>query len=162
MIRVLLSANTSSNAAVNLQSRSQIRNLNQVARSPRSISRLRACGAVHSRGVGGDAQDMHAAGLDLHHEQDVQTFEEHSVNMDSALLRHLYTLIVIEHGTCRVQLAGITANPDGGWTKQSAHNLLMDLGQVTSPNRISEPHMILVDQITRTFVQGLDLELMAV
>ena len=43
MIRVLLSANTSSNAAVNLQSRSQIRNLNQVARSPRSISRLRAC-----------------------------------------------------------------------------------------------------------------------
>src|SRR5260370_39755926 len=31
-------------------------------------------------GVGRDAQDVHAAGLDLHHEQDVQALEEHGVN----------------------------------------------------------------------------------
>ena len=48
MIRMPLPANTSSNAAVNLLSRSRIRNLNGPARSPRSMSRLRACWAVHA------------------------------------------------------------------------------------------------------------------
>ena len=53
--------------------------------------------------------------------------------MDTVLLRRLYALIVIEHGTRRVHLAGITANPDGAWTRQAARNFLMDLGQrVTS------------------------------
>ncbi len=39
------------------------------------------------------------------------------------------TLIVIEHGTRHVHLAGITAYPDGAWTTQAARNVLMDLGQ---------------------------------
>jgi hypothetical protein len=41
----------------------------------------------------------------------------------------VYALIVIEHGTRRVHLAGITANPDGAWATQAARNLMMDLGQ---------------------------------
>ena len=50
------------------------------------------------------------------------------VHVDTVLLHRIYALIVIEHGTRRVHLAGITANPDGAWTTQAARNILMDLG----------------------------------
>ncbi|MGE5289779.1 MAG: integrase core domain-containing protein [Micromonosporaceae bacterium] len=55
------------------------------------------------------------------------------VHVDTVLLRRIYALVVIEHGTRRVHLAGITANPDGAGTAQAARNFVMDLGQrVTS------------------------------
>ena len=54
------------------------------------------------------------------------------VHVDTVLLRRVYALIVIEHGTRRAHLAGITAGPDGAWTTQAARNLLMDLGQRAS------------------------------
>ncbi len=55
------------------------------------------------------------------------------VHVDTVLLRRIYALIVIEHGTRRVHLVGITANPDGAWTTQAARNFLTDLGQRTAP-----------------------------
>src|SRR6516162_4632463 len=44
------------------------------------------------------------------------------VHVDTVLLRRLYALIVIEHGTRRVRRVGITANPDSAWTAQAARN----------------------------------------
>jgi putative transposase len=54
------------------------------------------------------------------------------LHVDTVLLRRLYALIVIEHGTRRARLAGITANPDGAWTTQAARNILIDLSQRTA------------------------------
>jgi len=50
------------------------------------------------------------------------------VHAGTVLVRRIYALIVIEHGTRRAHLAGITANPDAAWTTQAARNFLMDLG----------------------------------
>ncbi|MCW2932241.1 MAG: integrase catalytic region [Actinomycetia bacterium] len=50
------------------------------------------------------------------------------VHVDTVLLRRRCALIVTGHGTRRVHLAGITANPDSTWTTQAARNLLMGLG----------------------------------
>ncbi len=46
--------------------------------------------------------------------------------VETAWLRTLYVLFFVEHGSRRVHLAGVTANPDGAWMCQQARNLVIE------------------------------------
>jgi putative transposase len=56
--------------------------------------------------------------------------------VETVLLKRLYALVFIEHGTRRLHLAGVTAHPTGAWTVQQARNLAS--GQLHPP-RLDHP-----------------------
>jgi transposase InsO family protein len=82
---------------------------------------------------------LHAAGIDPAPRRAGPTWREflaaqaHAiiacdfVVVETVLLRRLYVLVFIEHGTRRLHLAGVTARPFGAWAVQQARNLAMDL-----------------------------------
>jgi transposase InsO family protein len=51
------------------------------------------------------------------------------MHLDTVLLRRLYALIAVEHGSRRAPLLGMTAHPTGAWSTQAARNLMMDLSE---------------------------------
>jgi transposase InsO family protein len=51
------------------------------------------------------------------------------LHMDTVLLKRIYVLVFIEHGTRRMHLGGVTASPTGEWTVQQARNLAFGLGE---------------------------------
>jgi putative transposase len=45
------------------------------------------------------------------------------------LLKRVYVLVFIDHGSCRMHLGGVTTHPTGDWTVQQARNLAHTLGE---------------------------------
>ena len=88
MARTPLPMNTSSNTVVNFAVAIPDQESEQggaLAEIHEKVTGL--LGGPRPGGVGRDAQDVHAPGLDLHHEQDVQALEEHGVNSEVGLGR---------------------------------------------------------------------------
>jgi len=84
---------------------------------------------------------LHAAGIDpaprragptwrqFLHAQAGGILAVDSLHVDTVLLKRLYILVFIEHGTRRMHLGGVTANPTGEWTVQQARNPGMSPGE---------------------------------
>jgi putative transposase len=51
------------------------------------------------------------------------------LHVDTVLLKRLYVLVFIEHGSRRMHLGGVTAHPTGDWAVQQARNLSLTLGE---------------------------------
>ena len=51
------------------------------------------------------------------------------LHVDTVLLKRIYVLVFIEHGSRRMHLGGVTAHPTGDWTVQQARNLALTLGE---------------------------------
>ena len=49
--------------------------------------------------------------------------------MDTVLLKRIYVLVFIEHGTRRMHIGGVMASPTGEWTVQQARNLALGLDE---------------------------------
>jgi putative transposase len=84
---------------------------------------------------------LHAAGIDpaprragptwrqFLHAQAAGILAAGFLHADTVLLNRLHVLVFTEHGTRRMHLGGVTANPTGEWTVPQARNLALTLGE---------------------------------
>jgi hypothetical protein len=86
-------------------------------------------------------QILHAAGIDpaprrpgpawrqFLHAQAARIVAADFLHVDTVLLRRLHVLVFIKHGSRRMHLGGVTANPAGERAVQQARNLALALGE---------------------------------
>jgi transposase len=84
---------------------------------------------------------LHAAGMDPAPRRSGPTWRQflsaqaHAMiacdffTVDTVVLKRIYVLVFIEHGTRLLHVAGVTANPTGTWVSQQARNLAMELDE---------------------------------
>jgi transposase InsO family protein len=90
---------------------------------------------------------LHAAGIDPAPRRTGPTWKEFLTiqaqgivavdffHLDTVFGRRLYALAFLEHGTRRLHITGVTANPTQKWAVQQARNLTADLGTHMEPLR---------------------------
>jgi transposase len=96
-------------------------------------------------------ETLHAAGIDPAPRRSGPTWRQflHAqaagipaadfLHVDTVLLKRIYVLVFIEHGTRRMHLGGVTANPTGDWTVQQARNLALTLGEQFGAIKVPHP-----------------------
>jgi putative transposase len=94
---------------------------------------------------------LHAAGIDpaprrsgpgwrqFLHAQAAGIVAVDFLHVDTVLLRRLYVLVFIEHGTRRMHIGGVTASPTGEWTVQQARNLTLSFGERFEDTKFPDP-----------------------
>jgi len=70
--------------------------------------------------------------------------------VETIRLKTLYVFFFIELATCRIHLAGITANPDGFWVTHPARQLIWRFDEKETPTRF------LIRDNDRKYTQGFD------
>ncbi len=86
-------------------------------------------------------QILHAAGIDpaprrsgpswrqFLHAQAAGIVAVDFLHVDTVLLKRLYVLVFIEHGSRRMHIGGVSASPTGEWAAQQARNLALSFGE---------------------------------
>jgi len=105
---------------------------------------------LHHHGIEPAPRRARVSWREFLHQQAAGIVECDSFTVETLWLRRLYVLFFIELERRRVDLAGVTANPNGAWVTQQARNLIM-----TVADQEQRPRFLIRDR-DRKFTAGFD------